>query len=81
MNSGTPRIGTAQGVRKRECGSKVSALAPVVTNFEYASSNGFRLKGNGVSTGGETLRACYGYEVQGRKSSGTKASANLTSCP
>lgn len=77
----TPRIGTAQGVRKRECRSRVGALAPVVTNFEGASSNGFWLKGNGVSTRGETLRACYGSDAQGRKSSEKKPSANLASCP
>jgi hypothetical protein len=52
-----------------------------VTNSEFVSRNGFRLKGNAVTNRGVTLRACYGYDVQDRKISETKPAANLTSCP
>jgi YD repeat-containing protein len=39
------------------------------------------LRGMTVTADGQTLRTCYGYDVNGRKISETQPLANLTACP
>jgi YD repeat-containing protein len=56
----------------------------VVTAFDYgpnAGPNSLLLRGMAVTSGGVTLRTCYGYDQEGRKISETAPNANLTSCP
>lgn len=72
---------TAAGSNTPSC----SATAPqTVTTYEYGASGtreSLLLKGMAVSSGGDTLRTCYGYDVFGRRISETKPNANLLVCP
>jgi YD repeat-containing protein len=56
----------------------------VVTTYDYGPDSGpnnLLLRGKVVTSGGVSLRTCYGYDVQGNKISETSPRAGLTSCP
>lgn len=56
----------------------------VRTTFEYGPDNGpsnLFLKGQVVTTGGQSLRTCFGYDRYGNRISETLPSAGRTSCP
>jgi YD repeat-containing protein len=55
----------------------------VVTTYEWGGSEAFArtLFGKVVSSAGQSLRTCYGYDSNGRRISETPPLAGLTSCP
>lgn len=55
-----------------------------VTTYEYGANgtaDNLLLRGVAVTADGQTLRTCYGYDVNGRRISETKPAANLSVCP
>lgn len=55
-----------------------------VTTYEYGvagSAEALLVKGVAVTSGGTTLRTCFGYDANGRKISTTKPNAGLGACP
>ena len=55
-----------------------------VTTYEYGATGtgeSLLVKGVAVSSGGTTLRTCFGYDSLHRKISETKPNANLSVCP
>ena len=55
-----------------------------VTTYQYGASgtrDALLIKGVAVSSGGQTLRTCYDYDIYSRKISETKPNAGLTVCP
>lgn len=61
------------------------ASAPITTTtYEYGAAGTWEavlLKGKVVSAEGTSLRACYTYDIYGRKLSETSPRANLSACP
>lgn len=60
------------------------AADEVVTAYDYgpdAGPNNLLLRGVTVTADGQTLRTCYGYDVNGNRISETKPNANLAVCP
>lgn len=60
------------------------AADEVVTAYDYgpdAGPNNLLLRGMTVTADGQTLRTCYGYDVNGNRISETKPNANLAVCP
>lgn len=56
----------------------------VVTTYDYGPNSGpnmLLVRGVAVTSNGQTLRTCYGYDRMGRKISETKPAADLSSCP
>lgn len=59
------------------------AADEVVTEYDYGPNSGpnnLLVRGMTVTADGQTLRTCYGYDVNGRKISETKPLAGLASC-
>lgn len=59
------------------------AMDEVVTTYDYGPNSGpnnLLLRGMVVTSGGVSLRTCYGYDQNGRRISETQPNANLTSC-
>ncbi|MGA9582260.1 MAG: RHS repeat-associated core domain-containing protein [Allosphingosinicella sp.] len=55
----------------------------VVTTYDYGPDSGpntLTLRGEAVSSGGITLRTCYGYDGLGRRISQTSPNADLAAC-
>jgi YD repeat-containing protein len=55
-----------------------------VTTYHYGAdgtADNLLLHGKAVSSGGTTLRTCYGYDAYSRKISETAPNANLATCP
>lgn len=55
----------------------------VVTDYDYgpdAGPNMLLVRGVATTSGGQTLRTCYGYDLQGNKISETKPAAGLAVC-
>ena len=60
------------------------AADEVVTDYDYGPNSGpnnLLVRGVAVTADAQTLRTCYGYDLQGRKISETRAAANLSVCP
>jgi len=60
-----------------------TAAPQTVTTFEYGASGtgeAMLVKGVAISSGGTTMRTCFGYDYLHRRISETKPNANLTSC-
>jgi hypothetical protein len=61
-----------------------SAAPQTVTTYQYGAdgtADNLLLHGKAVSSGGTTLRTCYGYDAYSRKISETAPNANLATCP
>jgi YD repeat-containing protein len=61
-----------------------SAAPETVTTYQYGADGTAEilvLHGKAVSSGGTTLRTCYGYDAYSRKISETAPNANLATCP
>jgi hypothetical protein len=72
---------TAAGSNTPVCDS---SAPQTVTTHEYGAngtSTSMLVKGVAVSSGGTTLRTCYGYDIYHRRISETKPNANLGACP
>lgn len=55
----------------------------VVTSYDYGTQSGpnnLILRGKTVTAQGQTLRTCYGHDLQGDKTLETSPNANLSSC-
>lgn len=56
----------------------------VRTDYDYGPNSGpnnLFVRGQAVTADGQTLRTCFAYDAQGRKTSETRPRANLASCP
>jgi hypothetical protein len=61
-----------------------SAAPITVTSYEYGANgtvDNLLLRGKVVTSGGVSLRTCYGYDAQSNKISETSPRAGLASCP
>lgn len=71
---------TAAGSSTATC----DAAAPItVTSYEYGAdgtADNLLLRGTVVTSGGSSLRTCYGYDEYGNKTFETKPRAGLSSC-
>ncbi len=60
------------------------AAQSVVTTYDYGPSSGpnnLLLRGTAVTSGGKTLRTCYGYDAYGRRISETQPKGVGGACP
>lgn len=72
---------TAAGSSTTTCDS---GAQQTVTTYQYGATStaeSLLVKGIAVSSGGTTLRTCYGYDGYSRRISETKPNAGLGSCP
>jgi YD repeat-containing protein len=72
---------TAAGSSMTTCDS---GAQQTVTTYQYGATStveSLLVKGIAVSSGGTTLRTCYGYDGYSRRISETKPNAGLGSCP